>query len=173
MLNPYDYYITPEEYEIAKANGICRATLEDRIRRLAWDKEQAISMAPRKQRRIDKRFIKIAKENGICYSTLKYRINIINLDPEVAATKKLQDYKERAKIMSERNRKYPAEYRELARKNGISERAFYHRLKSGWSIEDAATIPLMTRSQIGKMTKEKNKTYIDRLFLNRKKNVNI
>lgn len=119
MLNPYDYYITPEEYEIAKANGICSATLEDRIRRLVWDKEQAISMAPRKQRRIDKRFIKIAKENG------------------------------------------------------ISERAFYHRLKSGWSIEDAATIPLMTRSQIGKMTKEKNKKYIDRLFLNRKKNVNI
>lgn len=33
MINPYDFYITPEEYKIAAQNGINRKTLEDRISR--------------------------------------------------------------------------------------------------------------------------------------------
>ena len=33
MKSPYDFYITPEEYDIAEKNGICRDTLEYRIRK--------------------------------------------------------------------------------------------------------------------------------------------
>ena len=43
MRNPYDYYITPEEYEIAERNGVCASTLNRRIRDLGWEKDIAIT----------------------------------------------------------------------------------------------------------------------------------
>ncbi|WP_341272481.1 hypothetical protein [Bacillus thuringiensis] len=39
MRNPYDYYITPEEYEIAEKNGVCASTLRSRIYDLCWSKD--------------------------------------------------------------------------------------------------------------------------------------
>lgn len=42
MRNPYEYYITPEEYEMAAENGISRSTLNRRVRDLGWEKEIAI-----------------------------------------------------------------------------------------------------------------------------------
>ena len=39
MINPYDYYITDEEYAIAEKNGISKDTLNFRIRRMGWDNE--------------------------------------------------------------------------------------------------------------------------------------
>ena len=41
MRNVYDFYITPEEYKRAAENGIRKAALEARIRKLGWDKERA------------------------------------------------------------------------------------------------------------------------------------
>ena len=49
MINPYDFYITPEEYKIAAQNGINRKTLEDRIRKLGWNKERAINTPTKKK----------------------------------------------------------------------------------------------------------------------------
>ena len=50
MNSPYDFYITPEEYDIAESNGICRDTLEYRIRkaRFLWEREVALTKPPRK-----------------------------------------------------------------------------------------------------------------------------
>lgn len=151
----YDFYITPEEYEIAKKNGVCKITLEGRIRYLGWDKQRAIYTKPLVFNKLDKSWIKIAKENGICYSTFKYRVNVLEWPVEIAATKKLQNRKEQAKRAYEASRKYPKEYLELAIKNGISVRTFHRRLKRNWSLEDAANRSIMTPTEIGKMTKEK------------------
>ena len=52
MINPYDFYITPEEYKIAAQNGINRKTLEDRIRKLGWNKERAINTPTKKKNRL-------------------------------------------------------------------------------------------------------------------------
>lgn len=38
-----NYYITPEEYDLAEKNGICKATLESRIKQLGWSKKKAIT----------------------------------------------------------------------------------------------------------------------------------
>ncbi len=43
-MNYYDFYITPEEYEVAEKNGIDKRTLEQRIREYGWDKERAITI---------------------------------------------------------------------------------------------------------------------------------
>jgi len=46
------FYITPEEYQIAEQNGISAATLEARVRSLAWKKERAIYTPPHEKHRL-------------------------------------------------------------------------------------------------------------------------
>jgi len=46
----YEFYIQPNEYEIAEHNGISKGTLEQRIRDLGWHKEKATSTPPREQK---------------------------------------------------------------------------------------------------------------------------
>ncbi|MDT8718301.1 hypothetical protein IAI10_16660 [Clostridium sp. 19966] len=155
MVDPYDFYITPEEYDRALLKGISKDLLEVRIRTLAWDKERAINTSPNEHKRLDSDWIKLANQNGICYSTFKYRANELGWDLERAATQPLQDRSKQAQKLKEKNRKYPKKFKELALKNGISERTFHRRLKLGLSIEIAATRPIMTPREVGLLTKEK------------------
>lgn len=39
-----DYYITPEEYAIAEANGIDKLTVDNRVRRLLWSKCERVEL---------------------------------------------------------------------------------------------------------------------------------
>ena len=73
MNNPYDFYITDTEYEIAEKNGISKDTLNFRIRRMGWDKEKALTTKPRKYTDKAKQ-VEIAKANGISRATFYYRI---------------------------------------------------------------------------------------------------
>lgn len=50
MLNPLDYYISPEEYELASKIEITPFTLERRIRLLGWSKQRAMTTPVRKQK---------------------------------------------------------------------------------------------------------------------------
>ena len=103
MINPYDFYITDEEYEIAERNGIIKDTLNYRIRIMGWDKEKALNTPTRK-------------------------------------------YTKRSKQI------------EIAESNGIGRTTFYDRLADGWKVEDAYTIPVMSRKQIlEKMWKERDR----------------
>ena len=74
MINPYDYYITDEEYEIAEKNGISKDTLNFRIRRMGWNKEKALTKPPRKYTDRAKQ-IEIAKANGISRATFYDRLS--------------------------------------------------------------------------------------------------
>lgn len=163
MINIYDFYITPEEYDIAEKNGIRKPLLEVRIRSLGWSKKRAMNEKPLVFNRLPKEWVEIAESNGICYSTFKYRVNVLKMDIEIAATKPLQDRKKQAKEAYEASRKYPKYYKDLALRNGIAERTFHRRLESGWSLEDAANKPIMTSREIGLLTKDKrNYFYFDR-----------
>lgn len=155
ILLDYEYYITPEEYDQASANGIIRQTLESRIRITAWEKKRAIETPPNKKQMIDKKWREIAENNGICYSTFKHRVNQLDWDVERAATQPLQDRSNQAKKANEASRKYPVEYIELAKKNGIHYDTFRGRVKKGWSLERAATQPTMAKREIGLFVKEK------------------
>lgn len=159
-MNIYDFYITPEEYDIAEKNGIRKELLEVRIRTLGWNKEKAMNKKAITFKRLPKEWIKIAESNGICYSTFKYRVNWLRWDIEIAATRPLQNRSKQAKRAYESSRKYPQYYKNLAAKNGINERTFYNRLKSGWSLGDAATISTMTRREIGLLTKNKRNNFV-------------
>ncbi|GEB35281.1 hypothetical protein [Brevibacillus parabrevis] len=162
-----NFYITPEEYEQAARDGVRPALLEVRIRMLAWPKDRAIKTPPHKKNPL-KDWVEVAKHHGICYSTLRYRANRLGWELERAATQPLQDRKAQAKRAYESSRKYPEKYLRMAEQNGIKERTFHRRVKSGWDIEIAATRPPMTARECGLLSKAKSKKWLKRLFLQRK-----
>lgn len=148
------FYITPEEYQIAEQNGISAATLEVRVRSLAWQKERAINTPPHEKHRLGD-WVKVAEQNGICYRTLVYRANQLGWDIERAATQPLQNLRAQAEFARERDRVYPLDILETASRNGINYDTFRGRVKRGWSMEEAATKPTMTWRECGLQRKAK------------------
>jgi hypothetical protein len=82
----YEFYITPEEYQTAKDNGISKKTLEYRVRSSGWNKQRAITEKPRKRSSI-KKYIEIANKNGICEGTFLNRIRKLKWSMEKASSK--------------------------------------------------------------------------------------
>ena len=70
----YDYYVTPEEYEIAAAIGISKDLVNKRIRLYTWPKQMAISIRPKETSKYDKSVKIKLKKNGISESTFYKRI---------------------------------------------------------------------------------------------------
>lgn len=141
MLDVYEFYITPFEYDFALKKGISQQTLNSRIRALGWNKENAINISPKKYKRLDKKYINLAKQNGIPYTTFVHRVNVLGWTQVEASTKPKKDMKAHAKKMHEKKRKWSKEMKALAIKNGISSMTFYRRCNKGWNEYDAATIP--------------------------------
>lgn len=161
-MDPYDYYITPEEFTLAEKNGISQVTFYNRIRQLGWTKEKAMTTPPRKRSFHSNKWVQIAEKNGICISTYKYRINHLGWEPERAATNPLQNRKAQAKAAYEASRKYPDHLLRLAEANGIKERTFHRRMKAGWDPEEAATRQPMTPREVGLLSKDKRQRTFSR-----------
>lgn len=155
-----DYYIAPEEYETAEKNGIGRSTLEYRIRQAFWDRSEAITKPPQQRRKANEKWIKIANGNGISYKTYMSRISIYGWSEERAATQPLQNRKAIGKKMGEANRVYSKEILKLAEENEIKHTTFRARARKGWSLQYAATKPIITHNEIG----ENAKAHWDRIF---------
>ena len=148
-MNIYDFYITPEEYEIACKVGISKGALERRIRLYGWSKEKALTQEP--QVRTDKDYwIKIAESNGISIKTFLSRVNRSKWDCEKAATFPI-------KYTAERNRKYSDELYKTLEKNGISKTLFYDRIRKGWTKDRASTEKKFTQEDKTKLLVESNK----------------
>lgn len=153
-MNVYDFYITPDEYEIAKKNGISSKILDVRVRDLGWSKKEAINKPILHQKNYPKEILELAKNNGICYRTFKSRVNKLGWDIFKAANTPLMDNRKNINKAFDKVRKYPKEIIELAEQNGISAKCFYNRIsKYKWSVEKASTTPVMKSSEIGLMNK--------------------
>lgn len=157
VYNPYDYYITPEEYAEAERNGIHARLLEVRIRRLGWEKGRAIITPPRVRKLTDPELRSLAKAQGISYNTFWHRI-YRGWDEKRAANTTLQEAEEQRKDNAIRvckmNRKYPQELVDLAAKNGICYGTFYGRVNySKWDLNTVATKPVSSSNGINR-TKE-------------------
>lgn len=147
------FYITPEEYAAAAQLGIQSAMLDRRIREQGWSKERAMTTPPRKL--TDRsRWRAVAEANGIGYNSFMNRIHM-GWSEEQAATRPLQnadDIKRHALHATEHARVYPEQYLRLAERNGIPYATFHRRVKyCGWELERAATEPLWTRQQMGRL----------------------
>ena len=142
MINIYDYYITPDEYAEAERNGINARCLNSRIRSQAWPKRKAITTP--KGLKTDRSHLKSMLINhGISHIQFNNRLRW-GWDELRAATTPIQDkegLRRQFFQMIEQIRKYPREIVDLASNNGIKYETFRHRVKAGWSIELASTLP--------------------------------
>lgn len=152
----YDYYITPEEYEIASKNNISIASVNQRIRKYGWSKKRAITEKPRRRNDYSEWWDILAR-NGINRKTFYSRIEN-GLDIDKAATMPVMNKEEVLNLMRDRakNRKYPKEIVELAKSNGISYTTFKQRVgQSKWDMMRAATTPILTHRERCLLAKKK------------------
>ncbi|MBD7914544.1 hypothetical protein H9660_05245 [Clostridium sp. Sa3CUN1] len=84
----------------------------------------------------------IGIKNGIKKFTIYSRVYHYGWDIEKAIT--TPPIKRECKA-----RKYPKKYTDLALENGICLITFYARVRKGWSLEDAATVKLLTNRKTG------------------------
>ena len=158
MRNDYDYspYITPEEYEAAERNGINKINLEMRIRKSGWNHKRAINQPLKKLKRHS--WSAVAKENGIGVGLYHSRIKK-GWSEERAATEPVHDSAKELGEYVRANRKYSQEIIDLATSNGIKYTTFTSRMRSGNMTElEAATTPVRTHSEAGKISVEVKKT---------------
>ena len=151
-----DYYITPEEYEIAEKNGISRDIMNKRVRGLCWRKQRAMT-EPIRKRTKRKYWVDIAKENGICYNTFMTRVNNLKWDEERAATEKIYSMDEIRESRTHGKRRFPQELVDLAARNGIGYQTFYARVKNRMTPEEAATTPILSKSEAGRRSAMKRR----------------
>lgn len=147
--NPYDYYITDEEYEQAEARGISRTTLTYRIRELGWSKSKAMNTPIQKRHHYPKHIMDKVKENNINPSAFRWRVQN-GWDIERACTEPTlpPDSPVRISRTAEKRRKYPIKIIQLAEKNGISYSNFYKRVNCyKWDVIKAATTPIMSKEE--------------------------
>ncbi|HFJ9381210.1 TPA: hypothetical protein ACGW65_005737 [Bacillus paranthracis] len=155
MKLPYDYYVNPEEYEIASRYGVSRKLLDHRIRNLGWDKDFAMTESPRKASEWSK-VKKIALKNNIRRTTFKSRrrrgwslIDSITTPP--------LSREEALKRANECNRVLTDEQIQRAKENGLKINTVYERIKKlKWDIEEALTIPVLPKEERMRRVKEKS-----------------
>ena len=147
MGNKRYFYITPEDFEKAKENGIPKDTVLTRVRQLGWDVDKAITKPPRKIRKFTKEEIKIMEENGIDRNTVSCRLNYgWTLEEAISRPKK-----------PGRQYIYPEWVYEEANKNGIAYSTVNSRIKNGWDMKRACTERVKTRQESAEIARKKLK----------------
>ncbi|PEA85888.1 hypothetical protein [Bacillus thuringiensis] len=154
MKSPYDYYITPDEYERAERKGISASTLRSRIYDFCWRKERAINTPPIKNH-LWREVKDIVLSNGIARKTFEKRIKL-GWDLDRAINQRPMNSKEIAKILEQKKKRvFTDEQIQQAEENGISYRLLYDRVRRRkWEWEVAITTPVLTRSECAKRGKE-------------------
>lgn len=164
-------YITPQDYETAAANGLSTYLVRQRVY-TGWSVEDAVTI-PKRIKVNHGNWVKVALENGLSHSTFYNRIarGMAACDAATTPLKPQVTMSELVEISANKRRTYPKEYGILADANGISRTGFRERLRRGWTLEDAATYPVMQKgerkvirdardnnSQLRNSTKERNFT---------------
>ncbi|MGK8430834.1 hypothetical protein [Bacillus cereus] len=159
MNSPYDFYITPEEYDIAESNGICRDTLEYRIRKakFLWEREVALTKPPRKASGEWKKVKHIALQHGVKRQTFSYRrskgwsVEEASTTPPLSRAESLR----RANLLNNNNTVFTREELQQIDKNKLHRNIVYFRYKKlKWSKEDAINLPIVPAEESGRRGKK-------------------
>lgn len=136
-------YITPDDYARAKANGLSKYLVQQRVYEYGWEVERAVT-TPKKVRKNHGDWTKKAVENGISSSTFYKRVSQ-GWSYEDAVSKPLVPIQESHAKAAATQRTYPEAYGLIADAHGINRQTFRNRIKLGWSLYRAATEPAMSR----------------------------
>lgn len=147
------FYITPEDYETAKQNGIPESTVYRRVNQQGWDIDRAITQPLAKHSEKTGAWPRWKDKAVVCRGTFSSRINDGWTEEKAALTPPIPH--------SERNHKrgvITKEHLKIAEKYGISKKVISCRIFScGWDIEKAITTPVMTRKQASMLGTKKRR----------------
>ena len=136
-------YLTPTDFDIAKANGISEKTLSVRVYRLGWDKKKAISkeITPRRDLKalVTDEIKAVLELNDIPISLFKMRIKR-GWSVEKATTESKGNYHERIRIQK-------------AESNGVSYNTFIRRVKEGWDMYEASEVKPLSKTEAARLSK--------------------
>jgi len=140
---------TEKDYEIAARNGISKNNVDQRVNKLNWSIENAITkpiyVSLKKKY---KEFVELAEQNGISYRNFINRVIVHKWDPEEAATKPILTCQEVVEKLNSKKRIIPKEIFDKARKNGICGSTLQTRiLAMKWDMDVAATKPVRKRKK--------------------------
>lgn len=139
------FYVTPEEYEEAKKIGLSEKDIYRRIHEENWSKKRAIN-TPKKKIRPSIKYTeeqkRIIKENGLTTRIVSLRRHRGWSMEKAINTPK---FKPQQKANGRDRYKYSDEIINIVLKNGIKLDTFYRRVRNGWSIDEASTIPVNSK----------------------------
>lgn len=139
-----NYRISKEHRATAARNGITADQLRGRIN-TGWELERAVTLPPRPPRVTSDHWRSVAEENGISYDLFWTRMKKLGWSEERAATTtKEVAHKEKA---AKSAKFITLEEAEVAKQNGILRMTVRHRIKAGWTREDALTLPVIPHGQ--------------------------
>lgn len=146
------YYISPESYETAKANGISEINVYHRVYSLGWTVERAITEPVRKSEAFTSDWLAVALKNGISRDRFRNRVRYLGWGEERAAITPVLTPHEVGKLGAAAtpkvSRYFTDEQRERLKKMGIAEATARQRIDLyGWSVEEATTKPLGSRKR--------------------------
>jgi hypothetical protein len=145
------FYITPEQYAKAAANGVPARNLEQRYRDYGWSMERAMTEPIRKNKSHGD-WPAIAKSNGITYDQYLKRVQIGWSMEAAATTPVMQDtaaHAAHARSKRKPRTDIPDEIRALAERNGIPKSTLVHRIsRQKMDPVLAATKPTIARRQV-------------------------
>ena len=105
-------YITPDDYEVAKQNGISESTLYARVYNYFWDIERAITEPVNKPNKYGwKEWKETALSNGVKYDTFKHRVRnglsqrIAATEPPMSKQDVIERFIEGTRLYNERRRR--------------------------------------------------------------------
>jgi len=149
---PIKQYLTPEDYAIAKSNGISRKLAHERFYYSDWAAERAITETPGQYHSGKyKELLKQAHANGVMITLGGLYQRIYKGMPEQEAVTKTLVRK--------------SKYIEIAESNGISRQAYYSRVHRGWDKDLASTWPIgKSRKKVAKASDSLSESEIDRIL---------
>jgi hypothetical protein len=140
---------TDKDYEIAAHNGISKNNVDQRVNKLNWSIEDAITkpifVSLRKKY---KEFVEMAEQNGISYLNFRKRVVVHKWSPEEAAMTPILTHEEVVERNNSKKRIIPKEIYAKSRKNGILDSTLQTRiLVMKWDMNVAATRPVRKRKK--------------------------
>ena len=142
-MEEYQEYLTYEDYETAKANGISYANAYARFYNYGWSVKRTITTPiGQRSKGLWPTYREQCEKVGVSQDRFYDRIRYRGWTPEEAATKPPLPPDKRHK---HKNTKITKDTIEKAAKNGISEGTLKHRVYSyKWEVERAVTEPTKT-----------------------------
>lgn len=150
-MSKHEAFITDDNYRTAKANGISKANVNNRVNNCGWEIQDAITKPLQKghKPRFSQEARDLAKANGVSNALMRYRVDKIGLDEMEAAGTPVLSQADAVRENQKKQWIYTTEENlELRKQNHIAYNTFYSRVKhSKWNSLSASTKPVRKRQE--------------------------